>query len=197
MPSDAVLFSLKHVWRTLEPLGVPMALAGGLALAVWKHARATRDVDLLVSIGEEQVGQILQSLHAAGIRPKRDPPVTSLGSQQVIQLLFEPPDAFVDLQVDLLLARTEYPLEALRRRVPIQLPGVDVTIAVLTCEDLILHKLVAGRLIDRVDVAALLRANRPALDLAYLSRWAETLEVAEDLAGTWAEAFSGEGLPER
>lgn len=114
---------------------------------------------------------------------------------QVIQLLFEPPDAFVDLQVDLLLARTEYALEALRRRVPIQLPGVDVTIAVMACEDLILHKLMAGRLIDRVDAVALLRANRPTLDFAYLSRWAEDLDVAEDLAGTWKEAFSGEGLP--
>jgi len=197
VPSDAVLSSLKHVWRTLEPLGVPMALAGGLALAVWKHARATRDVDLLVGIREEQVGQILQSLHAVGIRPKRDPPVTSLGTLQVIQLLFEPPDAFVDLQVDLLLARTEYPLEALRRRVPIHLPGVDVAIAVLTCEDLILHKLMAGRLIDRVDVVALLRANRPTLDFAYLAQWVETLEVAEDLAGAWKEAFPREGLPGR
>jgi hypothetical protein len=62
---------------------------------------------------------------------------------------------------------------------------------------LILHKLLAGRLIDRVDAAALLRANRPAVDLAYLLRWAEELDVMGDLAETWSEAFPGERLPPR
>jgi len=192
---NAVLLSLRHVWLTLERLDVPAALAGGLALAVWKHARATRDVDLLISIEDEHVEELLASLRAAGIRPRRPQPVATLGKLEIIQLLYEPPETFVDLQVDLLLATADYPLEALRRRVPVQLPGLDVTIAVLTCEDLILHKLLAGRLIDRVDAAALLRANRPAVDLAYLLRWAGELNLMGDLAETWSEAFPGECLP--
>ena len=195
MTGNAVLLSLRHVWLTLERLDVPAALAGGLALAVWKHARATRDVDLLISIEDEHVEELLASLRAAGIRPRRPQPVATLGKLEIIQLLYEPPETFVDLQVDLLLATADYPLEALRRRVPVQLPGLDVTIAVLTCEDLILHKLLAGRLIDRVDAAALLRANRPAVDLAYLLRWAGELNLMGDLAETWSEAFPGECLP--
>ncbi len=197
MTGNAVLLSLRHVWLTLEHLGVPAALAGGLALAVWKHARATRDVDLLISVEDEHVEELLRSLRAAGIRPRRTQPVATLGKLEVIQLLYEPPESFVDLQVDLLLARTDYPLEALRRRVAVQLPGLDVTIAVLTCEDLVVHKLLAGRLIDRVDAAALLRANRPAVNLTYLFRWAEELDLLSDLAETWSEAFPGERVPPR
>ena len=42
MPADAVLRALRHVWLTLEPLDLPMAVMGGIALATWKIVRATR-----------------------------------------------------------------------------------------------------------------------------------------------------------
>ncbi len=195
MAGEAVLGALRHAWLTLEPLGLPVALMGGLALAVWKHVRATRDIDLLLGIGEQDTERVLHHLRAAAIRPKRSPPVMTVGKIQIVQLLYEPPEAFVDLQIDLLLAQSGYPLESLRRRVPTQLPGLDITIAVLTCEDMILHKLLAGRLLDRVDAAALLRANRRTMDLAYLLRSAGDLAVGGDLAETWKEAFPGEPLP--
>ena len=52
VPADRLLGALCHVWRTLEPLQLPMALmGGGIAVAVWKHVRATQNIDLLVGIG--------------------------------------------------------------------------------------------------------------------------------------------------
>jgi hypothetical protein len=195
MAGETVLRALRHAWLTLEPLGFPVALMGGLALAVWKYVRATRDVDLLLGIGAQDAERVLNQLCAADIRPKRSPPIVSVGKLQIVQLLYSPPETFVDLQIDLLLAESGYPLESLRRRVPTQLPGLDITIAVLTCEDMILHKLLAGRLLDRVDAAALLRANRHSVDLDYLLRWAGNLAISGDLAETWKEAFPGERTP--
>ena len=189
MPGELVLQALRHVWRTLEPLNVPMAVIGGIALAAWKHVRATRDIDLLLGIGRENLDPVLQRLAAAGLRPKRTPPVTALGHLELVQLLYEPPNALMNLQVDLLLANSEYHREALTRRVPTTLPGLDVEIAVLACEDLVLHKLLAGRTIDLADAVALLRANRDTLDLNYLSRWAGKLAVETELAGVQKEAF--------
>jgi hypothetical protein len=189
MYPKAVLQSLGHVWLTLDRLGVPMAVTGGLALATWKHVRATRDVDLLVELAENKLDGLIQHLRGAGFRPKRSPPVTSLGQLDVLPLLYEPPEAFVELQIDLLLARSEYHRAALRRRISTALPGLDVPIAVLTCEDLILHKLLAGRLIDRADAAALLRANRNSLDWDYLTRWAHQLELTEDFDRVRQDAF--------
>jgi hypothetical protein len=196
MHPEAVLQSLRHVWVTLDRLKVPMAVTGGLALATWKHVRATRDVDLLVDLGGNNLDQLIEHLRAAGLRPKRTPPVTSLGELDVVQLLYEPPEAFIELQIDLLLAKSEYHREALRRRVPTQLPNLGIGIAVLACEDLILHKLLAGRLIDRADAAALLRANQDSLDWGYLTRWARELAVTDDLAQARNDAFpSGPGVP--
>jgi len=189
MHPEAVLQSLRHVWLALDPLKAPMAVMGGLALATWKHVRATRDVDLLVELGENNLDQLIEHLRAAGLRPKRTPPTTSLGDLDVLPLLYEPPEAFVELQIDLLLAKSEYHRTALSRRIPTTLPGLDVPIAVLACEDLILHKLLAGRLIDQADAAALVRANRDSLDWDYLTRWAGQLDVTADLVRAREDAL--------
>jgi hypothetical protein len=153
-------------------------------------------VDLLVAVAAEDLEPLLGSLAAAGIRPKHQPPVISLGTLEIVQLLYEPPGAYVDLQVDLLLARSEYHLQALERRVPTHLLAVDLELYVLACEDLILHKLLAGRLIDRADAAALLRANGANLNLSYLDRWTTKLSLEKQLAEVWRDAFPGDPPPE-
>lgn len=38
MPPKVVLKTLDKLWAALEPLGLPMAIMGGLALAAWKYA---------------------------------------------------------------------------------------------------------------------------------------------------------------
>jgi hypothetical protein len=195
MPAEAVIRALRHVWLTLEPLKVPMAVMGGLALATWKHVRATRDVDLLVAIEKSDLPEILRKLRAADVHPKCDPPVVTLGELDLIQLLYEPPESYMDLQIDLLLAKSEYHREALRRRVVTRLPDLDIRIAVLSCEDMILHKLLAGRIIDRVDVATLLRVNRPSLQLDYIVEWIGCLGLAAPWVEAWHDAFPDEPPP--
>lgn len=195
MVADVLLSSLGHVWETLDASGLPMAVMGGIALASWKHVRATRDVDLLIGLAGHDLNALLTILREADIRPKRDPPIVSLGKLRLIQCLYEPAGAFMDLQIDLMLAECPYQLQALERRLPEQLSGLNIPVAILTCEDLLLHKLLAGRLIDQADCVALLRLNRERLDWKYLLRWAENLSVLEELKEAWQRAFPGEPLP--
>lgn len=192
MVADVLLTTLRQAWQTLEASGARLALMGGLALASWKHVRATRDVDLLVEVPRGDVDQLLSILRASGIRPRRRPEVTQLGKLRLVQCLYEPPGAMMDLNVDLLLADCVYQHQALDRRVPEQLAGIDIFI--LTCEDLILHKLLAGPMIDRADCIALMRLQRDTLDWAYLKIWAAHLAVSEGLTEIWAEALPGEPL---
>lgn len=193
MVANVLLTTLRQVWQTLDTSGARLAVMGGLALASWKHVRATRDVDLLVEVPADHVDRLLAVLRAADIEPRRRPAVTNLGKLRIIQCIYEPPGALMDLNVDLLLAECFYQRQALDRRVPEQLAGLNLFI--LACEDLILHKLLAGRMIDRADCVALLRLQRAELDWAYLKDWAARLEVSEGLAETWAEAFPDEPEP--
>jgi hypothetical protein len=195
MPSELVLRTLAHSWRVLEPLGMPMAVMGGIALSAWKHVRATQDVDLLIGIGKADLNLVLRQLAGGQIRPKQDPPVMPLGQLWIVQCLYEPAGAYLDLQIDLLLAESDYHRQALDRRIQMRLPDSAFDVFVLACEDLIIHKLLAGRLIYRADAAALLRRNRTTLDLGLVVRSVNGLGLTRELAEVWEEAFPGERVP--
>jgi hypothetical protein len=193
--TEATIKTLDHAWKTLEPLQVPMAVMGGLALAKWKSIRATRYVDLLVDPGDTPIDNLIQQLQGAGFRAKRSDPVIRLTDAEFIQLWYEPPETLIDVQVDFMLARTPFQKEAVARRVRIPDKGLGFETAVVSCENLILLKLCAGRLIDRADAVDLLRANRNSLDVDYLLQWAERLDLSRDVADVWAEALPDEKFP--
>jgi hypothetical protein len=195
MSPRPLLRTLEVLWSALEPLQLPMALLGGLAMATWKYVRATRDVDLLIGVGACPPDKIVKCVAAHGFRARRNPPVTTLGLLQVLQLEFEPEDAFVTVPADLLLADSEYHTQALQRCRIRHLADFPQGLAVLSCEDLILHKLLAGRVIDRADAVALLDANRAAIDGRYLGTWAEHLQLTRGLHDVWSEAFPDRSLP--
>lgn len=193
--ASEVVRALQHAWRSLTDIGVPAAVMGGLAVATWKHVRATQDVNFLVGIDPIESEVLLSKMQAHGFRPKLMPAVLAFGSERVMQLLYEPPDAYLELQVDLLFAESEFQRQALKRSVSFHIPGDDLEFQVLSCEDLILTKLKADRLIDHSDVVALLRENRAGLDYCYLGDWLERDELHSDWQKCWQSAFPGETDP--
>ena len=102
-----MLRALRHVWLALEPLNIPWA-HGRIALATWKYVRATRDIDLLLGTAEDNPEHLIEVLKASGFRPKHSPPISRLGQLDFLQLIYEPAEAFMDLQIDLLLAKSAY-----------------------------------------------------------------------------------------
>jgi hypothetical protein len=196
MASDAVRSVLNHLWNAIETMGHPVALMGGLALAVWYHPRSTRDVDLLLGIGRDEVDDVLNMLEGIGCRPKKQPPLVIIGDHSFVQMLYTPTGEFYDVQFDLLLAETPLQKSALRRCIKQTVEGVDRPISVLSCEDLILFKLLAGRMIDRADAAMLLRENVDDLDFKYLGDWISQFDLGKDFQEIWAEALPSRESPE-
>jgi hypothetical protein len=192
LAGEAVREALNHVWSVLQASGHPCGLMGGVALTVWNHPRATRDVDFLIDVDATQINPVVDQLRASGCRPKRSPPLVTVGSHHFMQFLYTPPEEFYDVQVDLLLAESEFQKSAMARRVARELHGVHGTVDVLNCDDLILFKLLAGRMIDRADAAMLLRENREEIDVDYLRAWVARLGLEHELEQIWDEAFGSE-----
>ena len=189
MISDFLLGVLRHVWNTLEPKGIPCALMGGIALSVWDHVRATRDVDLLIDLENVDHDDLYQAFEAAGISTKRNPPIMRVEGLEVMQLVYEPPGAFMQFQVDLHLATSDFQRQVLSRRVSLPLPDLNLNVDVVTCEDLILLKLISGRVIDKADAAFLLRNNKDSIDLAYVQQWIDQFNLKKPFSEIWDEAF--------
>jgi hypothetical protein len=151
-----------------------------------------RDVDFLIDVDAAQINPVVDRLRASGCRPKRSPPLVTVGSHHFVQFLYTPPEEFYDVQVDLLLAESEFQKSAMARRVARELDGVDGPVEVLHCDDLILFKLLAGRMIDRADAAMLLRENREGINVDYLRTWVARLGLEQELEQIWDEAFGDE-----
>ena len=103
----------------------------------------------------------------------------------LIQLVYTPDESFLDIQVDLLLSQSDYHQQALKRAVIAEFPGVSQPVRALSCEDLIIHKLAAGRMLDRADAVSLLRGNHTTLDREYLDRWIKKLQLQH----LWDEVY--------
>jgi hypothetical protein len=78
--------------------------------------------------------------------------------------------------VDLLLAETDYQREALRRAVLDR--STSPSVRVLAIEDVLVHKLIAGRPRDLADVEDIL-ATDPPFDEAYVERWVAYWDVGD------------------
>jgi hypothetical protein len=195
MPGEGLVLTLRHAWLALEPLELPMAVIGGMALSAWNHIRYTRDADLLIGVDESRLDEIYAAVGKAGFWPRHFPPVLQIDDQKLIQLKFTPPERTSPFQVDLMFAGSAYQKTALARRATMRIPGLDHPVQVLRPEDLILFKLLAGRVIDRADAAMLLRENRPEIDMDYLAGWIRRLSLADELAEIWREAFPDESAP--
>jgi hypothetical protein len=195
MPSEAVLAALYALLNVVGRLQLRTALLGGLALAVWKYPRFTKDVDVLVALRDIDKRRLLAELGLSSFRPKRGDGTVRVGELELLQMLYTPPGALIDVQVDLLLAGDDYQHAALDRAVSAVVAEFEKPINVLSCEDVVIHKLLAGRIIDRADASALLRANRESLDFKYMLHWIDEKKIAAEFAEVWREAFPGEPVP--
>lgn len=89
-------------------------------------------------------------------------------------------DETTGVRVDLIFSFTPYESEAIRRAVGVDFD--DVTVRFASVEDLLIHKLVAGRPRDLEDIAGILARN-PSVDEGYLIRWLASFRgiVSRDL----------------
>lgn len=148
----------------LDEQRIPYMLIGGQAVLLYGEARLTQDVDVTLGIGPQQLDTLL-------------PMLTSLGWQ----ILVQDAHAFVQktlvlpcqaqpwgIRVDFIFSFSPYEQEAIQRARRVAVGQAQVCYAAI--EDLIIHKLVAGRARDIEDVRLILLKN-PSLDLAYLKDW--------------------------
>jgi len=174
MPPNAVLETLALLWPLLQSSGVQTAIAGGIALSYWGNPRSTQDIDLaILSNGHDAFEALLKQ---AGFQ-QRESSTKELGLFILSQWQFEPADHFVAVDIDLLIAADEYYQTAVGRAKSVTLPGMSIPVAVLSREDLILHKLYASRLIDQADVLNLMEMHWDDLDQSYLTLWAQNLKL--------------------
>jgi hypothetical protein len=192
MPSDPIRVALQMA-RIFEALGVPYALGGALASAVFGEPRATEDIDLVADLQPAHADALIAALGTAFYVPDDAlrQAIARRSSFNVIQLE-------TMRKVDVFVARASgLDQEQLgRRRRTVISPDGEAALFLATPEDLILQKLDwyrrGGGVSDRQwrDVLGLLKVQGGRLDRAYLERWAGALALTDLLT----RAFGQVGL---
>lgn len=152
------------------------ALAGGWAFSALVEPRATTDVDLLILLQEPSPEKISIFFHDMfdSVIPHPAPMVfNGVSIWRVVGFRNEK-----EIIVDLLLAESEFLKQALMRKQTMEFLGMALPI--VTIEDLIVLKIMAGRLQDRADLEKIKQSGvQVQVDWDYVRTWQEKLGLKE------------------
>jgi len=160
MPSSQLFY--EDIFKKLNQKGIKYLVAGGVAVNLYGVQRATGDIDLLLAMDRDNLIKFISLTKDLGLSPKipvkaedlADPEKRKSWKADKGMLVF----SFIDPQNPYLLidVLTEEPLpfaEVYGRRKNVTAWGIEV--AVVSLEDLIRLKQMAGREQDLADVEAL------------------------------------------
>lgn len=162
--------------------GAPRAFAiiGALARNAWAPPRATSDLDVAVLGDAAVLERIDGALAALGYRTVREQRADAADPLPDIKV-FRSDDAELR-QVDLLIAKTPFEEEVVRRAATVEIGSLELPVA--SPEDLIVYKLIADRPRDREDIEAVMRTldrTGRELDWAHIERWARFWRIEDRL----------------
>jgi hypothetical protein len=160
----------------LDGAGIPYMVIGGQAVLLHGEPRLTRDIDITLGVDADEVHRVLEMGKGVGLIPSTRDVDDFVKKTNVLPLLEES----TSVRVDLIFSFSSYEAQAIARAVSVRVLGSLVRFA--TAEDLIVHKLVAGRPRDLEDVRGILAHNKE-LDGEYLKKWLPTFReiVGKDL----------------
>jgi hypothetical protein len=186
---NPLLETVAEIDRFLTERNIPYVIMGGLAAQYWGEPRTTSDVDIQILIEEgaqeRLFNELLQHFH------ERVSSALELALRIRVLLL----QGSNGTPIDLTLAVPGYGEQVMMRRHLAQLHPDYSLFALISPEDLIIHKCLAGRPIDAQDIKAVLKKQANKLDLSYIrERLAEFAPLVEEFD---VQAFLDDAMRER
>ncbi len=154
--------------KALQQAGIPYMVIGGQAVLQYGEPRLTRDIDITLGVDVDRLASVLSLLQENGLHPAVKDVEAFVGKTNVLPAT----DGATGVRVDLLFSFSPYEREAILRAKPVQVNDHQVQYASL--EDIIIHKIVAGRPRDLDDVKGVVARNK-GYDAEYVHKWLRTL----------------------
>lgn len=157
------LDTLTTLRDTLSDHGIEYVLIGGMAVQHWSEPRFTRDIDatILVQPGKEEDALCVLT----SVFTPRVPDYI----QFALQYRVIPLTSSQGVDLDISFGLPGYEEMVLERSVEVII--ADGAFRICSAEDLIIHKMVAGRPQDISDIEGVLLRQGDSLDFNYLTDW--------------------------
>ncbi len=160
---------LEQIALGLESHGIPYMLIGGQAVLLYGEPRLTRNIDITLGTGPERLAEVLDLVTARGWQVLVDSPADFVQRTMVLPCL-EPNSG---IRMDFIFSFSAYEQQAMERVRRVPIGKAEVRFA--SVEDLIIHKIIAGRPRDLEDARSILLKNHN-IDVPYIHRWLEEFD---------------------
>ncbi len=153
---------------------------GGQAVLLYGEPRLTKDIDITLGIGVDGLATITDAVQKMGLKTLIDDPETFTRKTMVLPVV----EDATGIRVDFIFSHFPYEQQAIARAREVTLGATAVRFASL--EDVVIHKIIAGRGRDIDDVKAILLKN-PNYDTGYITRWLKEFDqsLQEDFLGAF------------
>jgi predicted nucleotidyltransferase len=146
---------------------IPYMVIGGQAVLLYGEPRLTKDIDITLGIGIDglkNINSIIQKLNLKAL-------VNEGFVQKTMVLLAI--DEKTGIRIDFIFSFSLYEKQAIKRAPDIKFGNTIVKFASL--EDVVIHKIIAGRARDIEDVKSIILKNSD-YDTKYIVRWLEEFD---------------------
>jgi hypothetical protein len=165
--------TLARIGASLETAGIPYMIIGGQAVLLYGEPRLTRDIDITLGVNIDRLETILTVSQQLSLKPLPENVAAFVRQTMVLPTL----DEATGIRVDFIFSFTPYESQAILRAKKVRILNQDVCFAAV--EDLIIHKIFAGRPRDIEDVQAVILKNH-ALEIPYIEEWLKAFDAASD-----------------
>ena len=172
---------LSRIGKSLKKNSLPYMIIGGQAVLLYGEPRLTRDIDIILGINPDRLDEILVLVQELALRPLPDNIEDFVRQTMVLPTL----DETTGIRVDFIFSLTPYEACAIERSNKITILGEEVSFA--SPEDVIIHKVFAGRSRDMEDVISIILKN-PNIDKEYIRDWLMKFDDSSDERG-FLDAF--------
>lgn len=156
---------IKKIGQCLDKAQIPYMIIGGQAVLLYGTPRLTRDIDITLGIDTDKFLLLEKVCKKMGLKILPPNPEDFVKETKVLPA----EETKLKIRVDFIFSFTPYETQALKRVKKVLMNGYPVKFA--SCEDVIIHKMFAGRAIDEEDVKNILIKNKYKINLKYIKSW--------------------------
>ncbi len=171
---------LKKIAHQLRKASIPYMVIGGQAVLLYGEPRLTRDIDITMGIGVDGLDKVKKIISVIGLKSLVHKEKEFVERNMVFPTI----DQKSGIRVDFIFSFSPYERQAIERAKEIKLGNSFVRFACL--EDVVIHKMIAGRARDFEDIKSILLKN-PKYDLVYIKKWLK--EFDKSVGGEFLKTF--------
>jgi len=164
---------LSLIGSSLERRNLPYMIIGGQAVLLYGEPRLTRDIDVTLGVNVNHLDDILSVVQELALKPLPKDIESFVRQSMVLPAL----DETTGIRVDFIFSFTPYETGAIKRTKKVKILDQEVNFA--SPEDVIIHKIFAGRPRDIEDTRTILLKN-PGINMQYIRKWLKEFDMSFD-----------------